>query len=645
MDLAWMLPAIVVVPLLSAAIVGYFRNTWSKTAVSWVACGSVAVSFAMVVAVALQYWGAGGAEPIRSGLTSWGSLLDLGLVADGLSLWWALVVTGAGLLIHIYSTAYMGEDESYGRFMAKMNFFIFAMTLLVLSDNFVGMAIGWGCVGLASYMLIGFYFTRPGAQHASIKAFVMNIIGEAGLFAGIAFIYANFGSFKFDDVFGAIAGGQYSVAALNLIGLLLLIGAVAKSAQLPLHTWLPYAMEGPTPVSALIHAATMVTAGVYLVSRAHPIYEVASGAAMTVAWIGGLGALFGALVAAGQFDIKRVLAFSTLSQIGYMFLANGLGAYVAADFHFFTHAFFKACLFLAAGIVVHHFNGDQDIRHMGGLWYRDKFAGLTFGAAALALIGIPPFAGFFSKDEILLAAYAQGQWALFTIAVLAAGLTAFYNVRLFSLVFLGDAYAPQVKPVGKKRSRAQQAAAAAQEAHAHGHGHEHATPAAMKWTVGILAVLSVVSGWLFFGHYQFSALEPAFPTLQLHHESINPVVAGLSVAVAVVGALVSWYLYRPDGARRAVELDPLHKPGILYHMFYVDTLYDVLFVQPARALAEFVGNLFDPRGIDGVVNGLGAAARGLGDVLRRWQNGLIRSYALTVFTGVLLVVVYYVLYV
>nr|PZN71246.1 MAG: NADH-quinone oxidoreductase subunit L [Bacillota bacterium] len=640
MDLAWMLPAIVVVPLLSAAIVGYFRNTWSKGLVSWVACGSVAISFALTVAVAAQYWG-GGTVPIRSGLTSWGSLLDLGLVADGLSLWWALVVTGAGLLIHIYSTAYMGADDSYGRFMAKMNFFIFAMTLLVLSDNFAGMAIGWGCVGLASYMLIGFYFTRPGAQHAAIKAFVMNIIGEAGLFAGIAFIYANFGSFKFDDVFGAIAQGQGSRAALNLIGLLLLIGAAAKSAQLPLHTWLPYAMEGPTPVSALIHAATMVTAGVYLVSRAHPIYEVASGAAMTVAWIGGLGALFGALVAAGQFDIKRVLAFSTLSQIGYMFLANGLGAYVAADFHFFTHAFFKACLFLAAGIVVHHYHGDQDIRHMGGLWYRDRFAAITFGAAALALIGLPPFAGFFSKDEILLAAFSQGQWALFTIAVLAAGLTAFYNVRLFSLVFLGDAYVPPVKPAGKKRSRAQAAA----DHGAGAHGHHHATPAAMKWPVAILAVLSVVSGWLFFGHYQLTALEPAFPTLELHAEAVNPVVAGLSVAVALVGGLVSWYLYRPQGARRAVELDPLHKPGILYHMFYVDTLYDVLFVQPARAVAEFVGDLLDPRGIDGVVNGLGTLSRELGGLLRRWQNGLVRSYVLTVFAGVLLVVAYYVFYV
>lgn len=640
MDLAWMLPAIIVVPLLSAAVVGYFRNTWSKTTVSWVACGSVAVSFAMVVALAVQYYSPANAHaPIHSALTSWGSLLDFGLVADGLSLWWALVVTGAGLLIHIYSTAYMREDESFGRFMAKLNFFIFAMSLLVLADNFAGLAIGWGNVGLASYMLIGFYFKKPSAQNAAIKAFVMNIIGEAGLFAGIAFIYANFHSFKFDAVFDAVSKGQ-GAAALNLIGILLLIGAVAKSAQLPLHTWLPYAMEGPTPVSALIHAATMVTAGVYLVSRTYPIYEAASGAALTVAWIGGLGALFGALVAAGQFDIKRVLAFSTLSQIGYMFMANGLGAYVAADFHFFTHAFFKACLFLTAGIVVHHYSGDQDIRHMGGLWYRDKFAGIVFGVAALALIGLPPFAGFFSKDEILLAAFQEGQWALFVIGILAAGLTAFYNVRLYSLVFLGDAYVPVTKAVGKKKARTQA------EAHGHNaHEHHHDTPAAMKWPVAILAVLSVVSGWLFFGHYQLSALEPSYALLELHHEAVNPIVAGTSVVVALVGMAVSWYLYGPKGVRRAVELDLNAKPGILYNMFYVDNLYDAVFIQPAKALAEFIGDLFDPKVVDGIVNGLGALAKEIGGLLRNWQSGFVRSYALTVFGGVLLVVAYYVFYV
>jgi len=643
MDLAWMLPAIILVPLLSAAVVGLFRNTWSKTLVSWVACGSVTLSFAMVLALAFQYWGADHAETIHAPLTSFGSLLDLGLMADGLSLWWMVVVTGAGLLIHIYSTAYMRDDESFGRFMAKLNFFIFAMSLLVLSDNFAGLLMGWANVGLASYMLIGFYIKKPEATAAAMKAFVMNTLGEAGMIAGIAFIYLNFGSFKFDAVFDAVSKG-HGAEVVNLIGVLLLIGAIAKSAQMPLHTWLPYAMEGPTPVSALIHAATMVTAGVYLVSRAYPIYEAAHGAALAVAWVGGIGALFGAVVASGQNDIKRVLAFSTLSQIGYMFMANGLGAYVAADFHFFTHAFFKACLFLTAGIVVHHYH-TQDIRQMGGLWYKDRLTSLVFGAGTLALIGLPPFAGFFSKDEILLAAFEAHNWPLFVIGILAAGMTAFYNVRLFSLVFLGDAYVPVTKAVGKVK-RAQ--AAHAHTAHAR-HGHDahadHGTPAAMKWPVVILAVLSVVSGWLFFGGYQATALHGSYELIELHHAPIDWFVAGLSVAVAVVGMLLSWYLYGPKGVRRAAELDLNAKPGARLRMFYFDDLYDFVTVQPIRSTAAFIADIADAKGVDGIVNGLGSLAREVGSALRGWQSGYIRSYALSIFAGVLLVVAYYVFYV
>ncbi|MFZ5823043.1 MAG: NADH-quinone oxidoreductase subunit L [Bacillota bacterium] len=637
---AWMLPAIIVVPLLSAAVVGYFRNTWSKTMVSWVACSSVAASFAMVLALGYQYWIVDhGETPITATLTSWGEILPVfGLLADGLSLWWMVVVAGAGLLIHIYSTAYMRDDESFGRFMAKLNYFIFAMSLLVLSDNFAGMLIGWANVGLASYMLIGFYIKKPEATAASMKAFVMNTIGEAGMIAGIAFIYLNFGSFKFDYVFDAIAKG-HGAEYMNLIGILLLMGAVAKSAQMPLHTWLPNAMEGPTPVSALIHAATMVTAGVYLVSRAYPIYEAAPAAALTVAWVGGLGALFGAVVAAGQNDIKRVLAFSTLSQIGYMFLANGLGAYIAADFHFFTHAFFKACLFLTAGIVVHHYH-TQDIRKMGGLWYQDKLTTLVFGAGTAALIGVPFItSGFFSKDEILLAAYHENM-ALFVVGVVAAGMTAFYNIRLFSLVFLGDAYTPVTKAVGKKKARV--------ELHGHGHGHDdhhHATPGAMKWTVVILAALSIASGWIFFGHYQLHLLETSFPTLSLHPEAIDPVVASVATGMALIGGLVSWYLYGPKGVLRAKELDLNAKPGVLANMFYFDQIYDFLFVQPTKAIAEFIADVADAKGIDGFVNGLGSFTRGLGATLRGWQSGYIRSYALSIFAGVLLVVAYYAFYV
>jgi len=630
---AWMLPVIVVLPLLSAAVVAYFRNTWSKNLVSWVACSSVFATAVMVLTLLVQFISSGH-QPIRWSYPLWGDLLNFGFVADSLSLWWMVVVTGAGFLIHIYSIGYMYEDESYGRFMAKLNYFIFAMSLLVLSDNFIGLLMGWANVGLASYMLIGFYFTKPSAQNAAIKAFVMNVLGEIGLFAGIAFIYKTYGSFKYHVVFAKVAEDPQMV---TLIGLLLLLAAVAKSAQMPLHTWLPYAMEGPTPVSALIHAATMVTAGVYLVSRAYPIYEASSAAALTVAWVGGLGALFGSVVAAGQFDIKRVLAFSTLSQVGYMFMGNGLGAYAAADFHFFTHAFFKAALFLCAGIVVHHYHGDQDIRKMGGLMQKDRFAFWTFLVAMLALIGLPPFAGFFSKDEILLAAL-EGNIALFIVGLLAAGATAFYNVRLFSLVFLGDPYVPPAKQVSSKRQK--------QAAEAESHEEHHATPLTMKVPVAILAALSLVGGWIFFPNWQNSFLQSSFPTLHLHLTAhINYLVAGLATLVALVGMGISWYLYGPKGVRRQAELDLNAAGGVLYNMFYFDALYHRLFVQPAVAFARFCANLVDPQIIDGIVNGLGRLAAALGSFLRVLQNGYIRRYALTLFAGLVLMLAYYILYV
>lgn len=634
-----LLPLLILVPLLSAAVLGFFRNTWSKAVVSWVACGSVFASLVMTLVLFYQFLTTH--EAITAPLTSWGDLLQLGLVADGLSLWWMLVVTGCGFLIHLYSTGYMWDDPSYGRFMAKLNYFIFAMSLLVLSDNFAGLLIGWANVGLASYMLIGFYIKKPAAGAAAMKAFVMNMIGEAGMIAGIAFIYLTYGTFTFEGVFGQIQQG-IGLNMLNLIGVLLLVGAVAKSAQFPLHTWLPNAMEGPTPVSALIHAATMVTAGVYLVSRAWPIYTVAAEAALLVAWVGAIGALMGALIAAGQNDIKRVLAFSTLSQIGYMFLGNGLGGggYIAADFHFLTHAFFKAALFLTAGMVVHHYNGDQDIRRMGGLWYKDKFASYAWLAGMAALIGVPYIsAGFFSKDEILLTAYHSGNMALFVIALLAAGLTAFYNIRLFSLVFLGRPWVPQAKVVGKRR-----AAARAQHADHH-EEHHHATPAAMKWSVGILAVLSVVAGWIFFPHWQLHVLESSFRGLTLHPEAIDPLVAGLATAMALLGGLLSWYLYGPNGVRREAERDLNAPGGILLNMLYFDTLYDHLVVQPVKGLARFCAEIFDARLIDGAVNGLGELARAAGDSLRQMQTGFVRRYALTLFAGVALMLAYYIFYV
>ncbi|HYF95449.1 MAG TPA: NADH-quinone oxidoreductase subunit L [Symbiobacteriaceae bacterium] len=637
---AWMLPAIIVLPLLSAAVVGLFRNTWPKATISWVACGSVFASFAMVMALLFQYLGSH--EPIHAPLTTWGPMLDFGLLADSLSLWWMVVVTGCGFLIHLYSTGYMIDDPSYGRFMAKLNFFIFAMSLLVLADNFAGLVMGWANVGLASYMLIGFYIYKPAASAAAMKAFIMNAIGEVGIFGGIWMIYLTFGSLKFDTVFEMAAKAPWTV---NTICLLLLVGAIAKSAQFPLHTWLPYAMEGPTPVSALIHAATMVTAGVYLVSRAWPLYSVAPTAGMWVAWVGAIGALFGAVVAAGQNDIKRVLAFSTMSQIGYMFLGNGVGAYVAADFHFFTHAFFKAALFLCAGIVVHHYAGDQDIRKMGGLAKKDTFATWVFGIGTLALVGIFPFAGFFSKDEILAAAYHGHYYGLFTVGMIAAMMTAFYNVRLFSLVFLGQPYEAEAKVAPKRQASSTRAQAAHGHDHGH-HGHHHETPASMKWAVGILAVLSVLGGLIAFAGQPLHFLEPTFEGLEMHHGGpIDYTVAAIATTVALVGGGISWFLYGPKGVLRVSERDLNAKPGPLLRMFYFDDLYEYLVIIPVKAIADFAANFGDSKVIDGIVDGLGKLAAGIGSGLRGLQDGYIRRYALTVFTGVTLMLLYFIFYV
>ncbi len=637
-----MLTALVVLPLLSAAVVGSFRNTWSKTMVSWVASGSVFATFAMTLVLFAQFLQTG--VPIRATVTNLGPLMsNFGFVADSLSIWWMLVVTGCGFLIHLYSTGYMIDDPSYGRFMAQLNFFIFAMSLLVVSDNFVGLLIGWANVGLASYMLIGFYYKKPSATAAAMKAFIMNGIGEVGLVAGIAFIYKTYGTLSFDGVFAGIKAGTGN-EVLNLIGVLLAVGAIAKSAQFPLHTWLPYAMEGPTPVSALIHAATMVTAGVYLVSRAWPIYQNAETAAALVAWVGGIGALFGAVVAAGQNDIKRVLAFSTLSQIGYMFMGNGLQAYVAADFHFLTHAFFKAALFLTAGIVIHHYAGDQDIRHMGGLYQKDKFAFWAFAIGALALIGIFPFAGFFSKDEILLAAMHKNM-ALFIIGILAAGVTAFYNVRLISLVFFGSPWAPAVKALAKKRASATRTDHG-HDAHgshgAQGHDHAHETPWAMKWSVGILAALSVVGGLIFFPHWQLTFLKPAFAGLELEPESINYLVAGVTLTMALVGGYLAWYLYGTNGVRRNAERDTSVRGGILVNMFYFDALYDFLVVKPLLATAGFVAAIGDGKVIDGIVDGFGRTAAAVGASLRQVQTGHIPRYAIYMFGGLVLMLAYFI---
>ncbi|MHB9145989.1 MAG: NADH-quinone oxidoreductase subunit L [Symbiobacteriia bacterium] len=664
---SWSVLAIVLLPLLGAALnlilllAAYLggRET-PRSVIATVGSGAVGLAFVATVAALFQLSSLPAGEAVHHLLTRIGPAgnfpVDLGLVGDPLSLWFALVVTGVGFLIHVYSAWYMAEDRSFHRFFIKLNYFIFAMSLLVMSDNFLGLLMGWANVGFASYALIGFWFERPGPQNASIKAFITNLIGEIGIMAAIWFIYKTFGAVGYNEVFAAVP----KVAAANpgiltTIGILLLIGAAAKSAQLPLHVWLPDAMQGPTSVSALIHAATMVTAGVYLAARAYPIYQASPTALQAIAVVGASSALFGSLVATSQNDIKRILAYSTMSQIGYMMLGAGVGAYVASLFHFMTHAFFKALLFLVAGAIIHHLAGEQDIRKMGGLGKKMPFLYWTFLLGSLSLAGIPPFAGFFSKDEILGEVLATGHPWLWAMGIVSAGLTAFYVARLFALTFAGQPV--KVAKAGKVNASARSAATfAGHGGHDAGHDlHEgHLDPATMRVPLMILAALAVVGGWMaipsvthlptsFLGEFfrRFPVgLEPA-----AGHEavaSVNWLAMGITTLVSVGGGAIGLWLYGPHGLKRQAALD-LRRPdrGILYDAFYFDVIYDYLIVRPVKGIAGFVGDVLDPQAIDGIIHGLAAMVAATGGWLRSLQSGFLRRYALAVFVGVILLVVYF----
>ncbi len=455
---------------------------------------------------------------------------------DPLALVWMLIVTGVGFLIHLYSVGYMAQSPGYRTFFAFMNLFVFAMLMLVMAGNFLWLLVGWGGVGLASYLLIGFDSQRPAAVLAARKALIMNVIGDVGIMIAIFLMYAHFGSLSYKEVFANVTSA--STGALDWIGIWLLVGAVAKSAQLPLHTWLPDAMEGPTPVSALIHAATMVTAGVYLIARAHPIYDHAPAAAMTVAIVGCASAVFAATVGMAQYDIKRVLAYSTMSQIGYMMLAVGVGAYAAGTFHFVAHAFFKALLFMSAGIIIHNLGGEQDIRKMGGLARRMPFAFWTFLIGTLAISGIVPFAGFFSKDDVLDELILLHHPLFLGFAAFAALLTAFYMFRLFFMVFFTGVYRGDHEP--------------------------HAGSATtMTVPVFILAVLSTIGGWLVLpGHDEISrALQGAFldaGTLPAMGE-FNWFITGVATGAALAGIALAYWLYERAPALRERLGRPLRR--------------------------------------------------------------------------------------
>lgn len=538
---------------------------------------------------------------------------------DPLALLWMLIVTGVGFLIHLYSVGYMAESKNYRTFFAYMNLFVFTMLVLVMAGNFLWLLVGWGGVGLASFLLIGFDTDRPAAVAAARKALILNVIGDVGIMFATFLMFVHFGSLSYKEVFGNVSSAPTS--ALNWIGIWLLLGAVAKSAQLPLQTWLPDAMEGPTPVSALIHAATMVTAGVYLVARAHPIYDHAPLAAQAVAVVGCATAVFAATIGMVQYDIKRVLAYSTMSQIGYMILAVGVGAYSAGAFHFMTHAFFKALLFMSAGIVIHNLGGEQDVRKMGGLARRMPLAFWTFLAGTLAIVGIFPFAGFFSKDAILdqlLRLHHPIFWGLGTFAAI---LTSFYMFRLLFLTFFSGQYRGDHEP------------------HA-GTANTMAVPAL------ILAVLSLVGGWFVIpGRDLVSAsLAPAFADrpVALDLSEFNWAVSLGTLALVLLGFAVAYVLYqRRVELRETLRRRFAHVRALLLNAYYFDTIYHWLFEVPVMTLASDLAKYVDPDGIGGFTTGLARAAVAAANAIGDWENGYLRRYGLGMLIGVVVLLAFY----
>src|SRR5712692_1276702 len=505
----WLIP---VLPLAGAAINGFFGKKSSKRTVSVVGLffSGAAFAWALWVAALFSSLSLPYQEFVAHWIRSGNFTADFALYLDQLSLIMLLVVTGVGFLIHIYSVGYMWDDPSYYRFFAYLNLFMFFMLTLVLANNYLLMFIGWEGVGLASYLLIGFWFTKDSAASAGKKAFIVNRIGDFGFLISLFLLIRHFGSLTFEQVFHGIAPMSPETAGagvLTAVGLLLMVGACGKSAQIPLYVWLPDAMEGPTPVSALIHAATMVTAGVYMVARSHVIFERAPIALTVVAVIGTLTAFFAATIGMAQTDIKKVLAYSTVSQLGYMFMACGVGAFSAGIFHLMTHAFFKGLLFLAAGSVIHAVGGEQDMRKMGGL---RSYIPVTFGTmfiATLAIAGIPPFAGFWSKDEILWKTYSSphGSWIFWLIGVITAFITSFYMFRLLYMTFFGD-----YRGASAHDGHASRAGAPAPHGHEHGHGEPHESPWVMLGPLVILAVLSFVGGWVGIHHTFENFLAPVF---------------------------------------------------------------------------------------------------------------------------------------
>ena len=601
MQQLWLIPAL---PFAGFLINGIFGRRLSKAAVNAIAIGSVLLSFAWALKAVLSL----GETPISEHYFDWivagGFRVGCDFTVDRLTAVMLLVVTGVGSLIHIYSIGYMAHEGGYYRFFAYLNLFMFFMLTLVLAANYLLLFVGWEGVGLCSYLLIGFWFHKKSATNAGNKAFIVNRIGDFGFSLAMLMIVVQFGSLNFATVFPAAASKPESV--LTAIAMLLLVGACGKSAQFPLYVWLPDAMEGPTPVSALIHAATMVTAGVYMVARSFPIYLHAPTALTWVAYIGLFTAVFAATIGLAQNDIKKVFAYSTVSQLGYMFLGVGSGAFSSGIYHLMTHAFFKALLFLGAGSVIHALSGEQDMRNMGGLRKKIPITFWTLMAAAIAISGVPFTSGFFSKDAILLAAYHRAPW-MYWVGTITAGLTAFYVFRAMFLTFFGEY---------------------------RGHEHPHESPPAMTIPLAVLALLSLMGGFIKIPVW----LENFFPTAEAPEKFL---LVAISVAAGVIGILVAYVMYV---AKPALADSVASRVGVFYRLVYnkyfVDEIYDTVVVKPVVNISRAVlWRGVDAGLIDGAVNGIGAQSQGIGGLLRLLQSGNIRSYATWVVFGSVILVV------
>jgi NADH-quinone oxidoreductase subunit L len=623
--LVWLVPLL---PLVGFVIIGLFGKKMSKGLVGTIGSGVVLGSFAVALGMFFELSGQV-QKSITIDLFSWitaGKLsIPFSFLIDPLSSLFLLIITGIGFLIHLYSTGYMHDDEGFARFFAYLNLFIFFMLLLVLGSNYLIMFVGWEGVGLCSYLLIGFWFKNTAYNNAAKKAFVMNRIGDLGFLLGIVLIFVTFGSISYHEVFEQAKNYATGNPVLVAITLLLFIGAMGKSAQLPLYTWLPDAMAGPTPVSALIHAATMVTAGIYMIARSNILYTLSPFTMEFVAVTGVCTALFAATIGLAQNDIKKVLAYSTVSQLGYMFLALGVGAYTGAVFHVMTHAFFKALLFLGAGSVIHAMSGEQDIRKMGGLKKYIPITHATFLIGTLAIVGFPGFSGFFSKDEILAHAYEHNK-LLWFLGVLGAGMTTFYMFRLYFLTF-------------KNTFRG---------THEQEH-HLHESPKSMTIPLIVLAVLSLVGGLIGIPevlgghHFLEEFLKPVFDDSSfrlVHHLSHDTEYILMGVAVAVM-ALALYYAYKTYVGGKTLpadeeeELKPLH--NLVYKKYFVDELYENLFTKPINFIGEGLHKVVDNQIVDGIVSGCGTVVNGVSGVIRKAQTGNIGFYVFVMVISIVLI--------